>query len=37
ALTVKCARARKESRGIHFSLDYPQLDNANFRKDTVLC
>ncbi|MEN9824524.1 MAG: hypothetical protein RI953_269 [Pseudomonadota bacterium] len=37
ALTVKCARARKESRGIHFSLDYPQLDDANFRKDTVLC
>lgn len=37
ALTVKCARARKESRGIHFSLDYPQLDDPSFRKDTVLC
>ena len=36
-LTVKCARARKESRGIHFSLDYPQLDDSAFRKDTVLC
>ena len=36
-LTVKCARARKESRGIHFSLDYPQLDDASCRKDTVLC
>jgi L-aspartate oxidase len=36
-LTVKCARARKESRGIHFSLDYPQLDDTNCRKDTVLC
>jgi L-aspartate oxidase len=37
ALTVQCARARKESRGIHFSLDYPHLDDAHYRKDTVLC
>lgn len=37
ALTVKCARARKESRGIHFSLDYPHVDEDHFRKDTVLC
>ena len=35
-LTVKCARARKESRGIHSSLDYPKLDDAQFKKDTVL-
>jgi L-aspartate oxidase len=34
-LTVKCARARKESRGIHYSLDYPDL-NPLFAKDTVL-
>ncbi|MBM3382531.1 MAG: L-aspartate oxidase [Betaproteobacteria bacterium] len=36
-LTVQCARARKESRGIHYSLDYPKTDENNFRKDTVLC
>lgn len=35
-LTVKCARARKESRGIHFSLDFPGTDDKRFRKDTVL-
>jgi L-aspartate oxidase len=35
-LTVKCARSRKESRGIHHSLDYPFVDDAHFRKDTVL-
>lgn len=35
-LTVKCARARKESRGIHFSLDFPLADDSHFKKDTVL-
>jgi L-aspartate oxidase len=35
-LTVKCARLRKESRGIHHSLDYPKLNDLLFAKDTVL-
>ena len=33
-LIVRCAQARKESRGLHFSLDYPEL--ANDAIDTVL-
>lgn len=35
-LTVKCARMRKESRGIHYSLDYPFTDDINYKKDTVV-
>lgn len=35
-LTVKCARMRKESRGIHYSLDYPYTDDVNYKKDTVV-
>lgn len=33
-LIVRCALARKESRGLHYSLDYPEL--ATQAKDTVL-
>ena len=33
-LIVRCAQARKESRGLHYSLDYPGL--ADDAKDTVL-
>lgn len=35
-LSVRCARRRKESRGIHYNIDYPQPDNINKIKDTFL-
>lgn len=34
-LSVQCALARKESRGIHYTLDYPNTDPAQAR-DTVI-
>ena len=35
-LVVASALARQESRGLHYSLDYPEADDENWLRDTVL-
>lgn len=35
-LIVQCALTRKESRGLHYTLDYPDTDNIHWLKNTVL-
>ncbi len=35
-LIVDCASRRKESRGLHYTLDYPNLDDHNWKHDTVV-
>jgi L-aspartate oxidase len=35
-LIIRCAMQRKESRGLHYTLDYPQPDNSQPPQNTVL-
>ncbi len=35
-LIIRSAMIRKESRGLHYSLDYPEADDASIAKNTVL-
>ncbi|WP_455223506.1 L-aspartate oxidase [Kaarinaea lacus] len=35
-LIIRSAMARKESRGLHYTLDYPQPDNSKQPQDTIL-
>lgn len=36
SLIIRCAMARKESRGLHVTTDYRQKDDEHFLKDTIL-
>ena len=35
-LIIKCARHRKESRGLHFNIEYPYRDDKRWKKDTII-
>ncbi len=35
-LMVRCAKERHESRGLHFTLDYPDIDPAMNNTPTIL-
>jgi len=36
-LIVECALRRRESRGLHTLVDFPERDDVNFRRDTIVC
>ncbi|MBU0699364.1 MAG: L-aspartate oxidase [Proteobacteria bacterium] len=35
-LIIKCARHRKESRGLHYNIAYPYRDDKRWQKDTII-
>jgi L-aspartate oxidase len=35
-LIIDCALQRKESRGLHYNIDYPEKDDKNWLRDTIL-
>lgn len=35
-MIVRCALERKESRGLHYNIDYPGADDIHWKKDTLI-
>jgi L-aspartate oxidase len=35
-LIIRCALKRQESRGLHYTIDYPQTDDVHWKKDTLI-
>ncbi len=35
-LIIKCASHRKESRGLHYNIEYPYRDDTRWQKDTII-
>jgi L-aspartate oxidase len=35
-LIIRCAQLRKESRGLHYTLDYPDTDNSSKPQNSIL-